>query len=188
MPRASEGTERAPSQLPARGPSQRRRNRPESLSPPATPQPPRVGSSSARSALARIAARLIYLGGLTRADLAQISSPPREGTERAPSQLLGRPTRNTRRSRADLVTATRGYRASVEQRRAGRAAPSSAEQRQPRAASVWIACPITAMADAPPASLCSLDCELEWSCRGELTKKRDPSSTRILDFYSSKCN
>ena len=102
MPRASEGTERAPSQLPARGPSQRRRNRPESLSPPATPQPPRVGSSSARSALARIAARLIYLGGLTRADLAQISSPPREGTERAPSQLLGRPTRNTRRSRADV--------------------------------------------------------------------------------------
>ena len=134
MPRASEGTERAPSQLPARGPSQRRRNRPESLSPPATPQPPRVGSSSARSALARIAARLIYLGGLTRADLAQISSPPREGTERAPSQLLGRPTRNTRRSRADLVTATRGYRASAvaASSRQRRAAPSSVSPEQRR--------------------------------------------------------
>ena len=84
MPRASEGTERAPSQLPARGPSQRRRNRPESLSPPATPQPP--------------PSRLV---------LCAVCSRPNCG---AP-HIFGRS--NTRRSRADLVTATRGYRASA---------------------------------------------------------------------------
>ena len=76
----------------------------------------------------------------------------------------------SRRSRHRHARVPSERRRSVEQRRAA-SAPSSVG---------WIACPITAMADAPPASLCSLDCELEWSCRGELTKKRDPSSTRIL--------
>ena len=88
MPRASEGTERGYRASAVATPSEGTE--------PATPQPPRVALASSDAATAP--SRLV---------LCAVCSRPNCG---AP-HIFGRS--NTRRSRADLVTATRGYRASA---------------------------------------------------------------------------